>query len=237
MNFLLLQENLRKLLKDRIDSGQLTGLALAHQAGFKQAHISNFLNRKRSLSQEGLDKVLHTQNLSILDLLEPSECAAQLAPAPIGELGFEIVPLVDSCVAASEPLITRELRRNQHKFKSASLRRFRPDDPPLRPAWTRFVLIRLGSEAMSMYPRLLPGSVALIDRHYTSVEPYRCGHPNIYAVRKDGLCLVTYVERFTQCLVLRPHNSGYPVDLIALDPGQPAHDHIVGRVCQLTVEC
>ena len=58
MRFRALQENLRKALWERIEEGELTGLRLAEQTGFKQAHISNFLNRKRGLSLEGMDKVL-----------------------------------------------------------------------------------------------------------------------------------------------------------------------------------
>ncbi len=57
MNLKALQENLRKTLWDRIEEGDLTGLRLAQQTGFKQAHISNFLNRKRGLSFEGMDKL------------------------------------------------------------------------------------------------------------------------------------------------------------------------------------
>ncbi len=73
MKFRMLQENLRRTLWDRIDRGELTGLRLAEQTGFKQAHISNFLNRKRGLSLEGMDKVLNVQRLSVLDLLDPVE--------------------------------------------------------------------------------------------------------------------------------------------------------------------
>ena len=73
MKFKALQENLRKTLWDRIEEGDLTGLRLAQQTGFKQAHISNFLNRKRGLSLEGMDKVLNVQHLSVLDLIEPTE--------------------------------------------------------------------------------------------------------------------------------------------------------------------
>ena len=57
MKFKVLQDNLRKILWQRIETGELTGLRLAQQTGFKQAHISNFLNRKRGLSLEGMDKV------------------------------------------------------------------------------------------------------------------------------------------------------------------------------------
>jgi hypothetical protein len=44
MRFRTLQENLRKHIWARIEAGQMTGLRLAHQTGFQQAHISNFLN-------------------------------------------------------------------------------------------------------------------------------------------------------------------------------------------------
>jgi transcriptional regulator with XRE-family HTH domain len=73
MKFRMLQENLRKILWERIDAEELTGLHLAEQTGFKQAHISNFLNRKRGLSLEGMDKVLNVQHLSVLDLIDPAE--------------------------------------------------------------------------------------------------------------------------------------------------------------------
>ena len=63
MKFRALQENLRKALWERIEEGDLTGLRLARETGFKQAHISNFLNRKRGLSVEGMDKVLNVQRL------------------------------------------------------------------------------------------------------------------------------------------------------------------------------
>jgi hypothetical protein len=64
MKFKGLQENLRKALLARIADRELTGLKLAEQTGFKQAHISNFLNRKRSLSLAGMDKVLTVQHFS-----------------------------------------------------------------------------------------------------------------------------------------------------------------------------
>jgi hypothetical protein len=76
MKFRMLQENLRNILWERIDGGELTGLRLAGQTGFKQAHISNFLNRKRGLSLEGMDKVLNVQHLSVLDLIDPLKSAS-----------------------------------------------------------------------------------------------------------------------------------------------------------------
>src|SRR5258708_40158363 len=79
MNFQDLHDLLRLALLRRIERGTLPGTPLAHQAGFQQAHISNFLNRKRSLSLEGLDRVLAAQNLTI-DQIPPLELTAATPP-------------------------------------------------------------------------------------------------------------------------------------------------------------
>src|SRR6202161_4198371 len=89
MKFRVLQENLRNALWGRIEEGDLTGLRLAKQTGFKQAHISNFLNRKRGLSLEGMDKVLAVQHLSVLDLLDPSEVNKRASIVPPSNDDFQ----------------------------------------------------------------------------------------------------------------------------------------------------
>src|SRR5256885_8088072 len=89
MKFRSLQDNLRKTLQQRISAGELTGLRLAEQTGFRQAHISNFLNRKRSLSMDGMDRVLNMQRLSVLDLLDPSEVNKRATVTPPSDDEFE----------------------------------------------------------------------------------------------------------------------------------------------------
>ena len=127
MKFRTLQENLRKTLWDRIGEGDLTGLRLAEQTGFKQAHISNFLNRKRGLSLEGMDKVLAVQHLSVLDLLDPVEVNKRAnIPAP-SEDDFDSVMLVDEDVAATQPLVMKMHVREILKFKQSFLLRMRAD--------------------------------------------------------------------------------------------------------------
>ncbi len=59
MGFVALQEALRREVRRRIESGELTGMELAQKTGFTQAHISNFLNRKRGLKLRALDRMLH----------------------------------------------------------------------------------------------------------------------------------------------------------------------------------
>lgn len=237
MKFKALQENLRKTLWQRIEEGELTGLGLAEQTGFKQAHISNFLNRKRGLSLEGMDKVLRVQHLSVLDLLDPAEINKRASIVPPSEDDFQNVLLVDGAVAATEPIIMSMNVKDVLKFKKKFLRDLLAETEGSRSGWERFVLIRVDArEGMSMYPRLLPGATVLIDRHYNSLKPYRKGEANMYAVNQGSVCTVKYVEVAGKQLVLRPHNPAYPVEVIAVDEGKRPADYLIGRVCYVGME-
>ena len=238
MKFRVLQDNLRKTLWERIEEGDLTGLRLAQQTGFKQAHISNFLNRKRGLSLEGMDKVLAVQHLSVLDLLDPSEVNKRASILPPSADEFENVLLVEGTVAATQPLITSMNVKEILKFKKAFLRKLKAElEGGEREQWERFVLIKVdGREGMSMYPRLLPGATVLLDRHYNSLKPYRKGEFNMYAVLKDGTCTVKYVEVAGNHLILRPHNQAYPIEVMTMEEGKSASDYLVGRVCFVGIE-
>ena len=142
--------------------GELTGIRLAQQTEFKQAHISNFLTRKRVLSIEGMDKVLNVQHLSVLDLLEPTEVNKRASILPPTDDEFDNVLLVDGPIAATEPLVMSMNVREILKFKKSFLRGLRPETEGRRDDWERFVVIQMdGREGMSMYPRLLPGATAL----------------------------------------------------------------------------
>lgn len=237
MKFKALQENLRKTLWDRIDAGELTGLGLAAQTGFKQAHISNFLNRKRGLSLDGMDKVLKVQRLSVLDLLDPDEINKRASILPPTDDEFENVLLVDATTAATEAIVMNMNVKGILKFKKSFLRNLRPAVHGKRDDWERFVIVKVdGREGMSMYPRLLPGATVLIDRHYNSLVPYRKGESNMYAVKKNETSMVTYVEVAGDQLILRPQNQGYPIEILPIEDGTKPEDYIIGRVCYVGIE-
>jgi hypothetical protein len=237
MKFKTLQENLRNILWERIEQGKLTGLQLAAQTGFQQAHISNFLNRKRGLSTEGMDKVLSVQRLSVLDLLDPADVNRRASHLPPNDKEFQDVALVDGSVAASHPVIMRMKVKEIVKFRKRFLGKLRPQIEGSRKEWDRFVAIQVGeSESLSMYPRLSPGATVLIDRHYNSLKPYRKHDVNLFAVNKDGNCAVRYVELAGRQLVLRPHNQAFPVEIVEMDRGKRAGDYLIGRVCHLGLE-
>ena len=236
MKFKALQENLRKALWERIDGGELTGLRLANQTGFRQAHISNFLNRKRSLSLEGMDRVLSVQRLSVLDLLDPDEVNKRATVTPPSDDEFENIFVVEGEVAANQPLIMSMKVLEIQKFKRGFLRKLRPDMHGKRADWERFVAIKIAGDGMSMYPRLLPGATVLIDRHYNSLQPYRKNELNMYAVRMKDSCIVRYVELVGRNIVLRPHNQTHTVEILTMAEGEGLVDYLVGRVCYMGIE-
>ena len=237
MKFKTLQDNLRNILWDRIERGDLTGLKLAHQTGFKQAHISNFLNRKRGLSIEGMDKVLQVQHLSVLDLLDPAEVNKRASILPPSSDEFENVVLTDSSTAAFQPLIAAMHVKEIFKFKKSFLRKQRPETEGDRSSWQRFVLIKLDpKDALAMYPRLTPGAMLLVDRHYNALTPYRKGEFNMYAVLKNDNSVVRYVELAGTHLILRPHNQSSPIEVLPMDQDKSSADYLIGRVCHVSME-
>jgi hypothetical protein len=237
MKFKVLQENLRKILWERIEAGELTGLRLAQQTGFKQAHISNFLNKKRGLSLEGMDKVLSVQRLSVLDLLDPAEVNKRATIVPPSGDEFENVLLTDATTAATQPLIASMHVKEILKFKKNFLQRLHSETEGDRSFWHRFVLIKVDArEAMTMYPRLLPGATLLLDRHYNSLKPYRKGESNMYAVLKNDTCTIKYVEVAGNHLILRPYNQSAPLEVITMEHTKSAAAYLVGRICHVGVE-
>jgi hypothetical protein len=237
MKFKILQDNLRKVLWERIEAGELTGLRLAQLTGFKQAHISNFLNRKRGLSLEGMDIVLSVQHLSVLDLLDPAEVNQRATILPPSADEFENVLLTDASTAATQPLIASMDVKEILKFKKSFLSKLKAETEGDRSGWQRFVFIRIDArDAIPMYPRLNPGAILLIDRHYNALKAYRKTEFNMYAVLKNDTCTVRYVEVAGNQLILRPHDQSSPLEILTMQDGKTAADYLIGRICHIGLE-
>jgi transcriptional regulator with XRE-family HTH domain len=237
MNFQDLHELLRQELVRRIERGAVTGSRLAQRAGFQQAHVSNFLNRKRALSLEGLDKVMEAQNLSIEQILPLDLSAGAAQPAARAEDPIEDVPIVspsaaidDARISVSEVIETVPLVRSR-------LMENRAKPATRRTQWERFVAVRVDAQqAAAMAPVLAAGALAVIDRHWNSLAPYRANLPNIYAVRSGSMLLLRYVDFDERHLILRPFLREFPVQLIGLKDNESPADYIVGRVCMVVAE-
>jgi hypothetical protein len=123
------------------------------------------------------------------------------------------------------------------KFKKSFLHRIKPEADADRSAWQRFVLIKIDSrDALAMHPRLTPGATLLIDRHYTSLKPYRKGELNMYAVLKNDTCAIRYVEVAENQMILRPLKQSCPIEILPIAAGKTAADYLVGRICQIGQE-
>jgi hypothetical protein len=106
-----------------------------------------------------------------------------------------------------------------------------------RSAWQRFVLIQVDArDAMTMFPRLMPGATLLLDRHYNSLKPYRKGEFNMYAVLKNDTCAVRYVEVAGNHLILRPLNQSSSLEVIPMADGKSTADYLIGRICHIGMQ-
>ncbi len=229
-----LQDKLRAHIRARIGRGELTGTGLSREAGFQQGHLSNFLNARRGLSLESMDRLLETLNIGVLDLADLKDIRQQVSfPAA----GFENVALVSGEQAARLPRFTPAQVRESCNFSKSFLRKLKPNDASNRSEWLRFVLLRLDARAAAgMFPHIPAGATLLVDRHYNSLQPYRRFRPNIYAVHAEARSLIGYASVSGDHLVLRPQNPQHPVELVRIERGRSYHDYIVGRVCHVGFE-
>jgi hypothetical protein len=228
MNFDQMHERLRQELIRRIQRGTLSVSLLSHQTGLTQAHVSNFLNSKRRLSGGAVDLVLRAQHIEFEDLF----ASARRSGAPLTPNDETIsVPIVSPSSALSEPIIHPSAVVAMMPLPPDTLRTMRSRAPSNRLAWQRFVAVRVSAaEARPMDPLILPEALVVIDRHYTSLLPYRTIRPAIYAVRNGAHLALRHVEFLAGSLILRSHNRFFPLETLENEPGRTTHNLIAGRV-------
>ena len=228
-----LQNRLRILVRQRITMGELTGTELAHRAGFQQAHVSNFLNERRGLSIETMDRVMEVMRLEVRDLMpEPR----RTSPSPGGEAGFDSVPVVEPCALLQSDFGAGEIVEYL-RFKKSFLRRIRAEMASERGSWQRFVLMKSDKgSGVAMRPRLAPGAMLLIDRHYNSLRSYRRQEANLYVVKSGPVWQVRYVELQGGQLTLRPENKECGLGYIQPGKRETFADYVVGRVAHISME-
>jgi hypothetical protein len=226
MNFSQMHERLRMELLRRIQRGTLSVSLLARQTGFGQAHLSNFLHRRRQLSLEALDRVLAAQHIAAADLLP----ATYHVIDDTSNEGSRI-PVVSPASALFEPFIRPAVVQTMLHLPAGWLKPGRVRTSNARRAWQRFVAISVNAgDALPMEPLVLPDAIVLLDRHYNSLMPCRPNRPNLYAVRNGSHVTLRYADFVLDRLVLRPHNMAFPVELMEIAPGETPNDMIAGRV-------
>lgn len=231
MKFLELHERLRLETWRRIDQGIVSSSLLARQTGLAQAHISNFLHRRRRLSLTALDRILMAQALDVEDL-SPAGAAALPSAPPHGHESFDVVPVVTQSVAMTSPLIPPRAVQSGVHLPSGWLAGFPVRRAVSRRNWERFVGVRITAvQALPMDPVLRVGSIVVLDRHYNSLVALRPPIPNLYGVRSGTQLVFRHVIFESSRLVLRPRALEYPVEIIDLSSEESPADLLVGRVC------
>lgn len=225
MNFSQMHDRLRVELLRRIQRGSLTISLLARQTGYGSSHLSSFLRHRRKLSLEAMDRILHAQHMSAEDLLPR---AAFRAPEVASSCE---VPIVSRHVALHESMIRPPAVQTTFQVPPAVLQSLEACASAQRRRWHRFVALEITEEeALPMAPIIQPQALVLIDRHYTSLYPYRKDRRNIYAVRDDGHLKLRYAEYQRGRLVVQPYNLNYPIELMEVRHGESPSDLIAGRV-------
>ncbi|HXB61493.1 MAG TPA: hypothetical protein VNU94_01415 [Acidobacteriaceae bacterium] len=209
----------------------MSGSLLARQTGFRAAHISNVLNRKRLLSLEGLDRVLAATGLSIEKMVAfhaPADTRTRLRKSETVS-----VPIVSAAAALYQPQLSTSSSQILH-LPAAQLRENRARPAPLRAHWQRYLALVLDAEmATPMAPLLSSGTLVVIDRHFTSLASYREPHPTLHAINFSGRLLLRFVSLEDGHLVLRPASPLSPVRLLRLGTHDSPADYIIGRACLL----
>ena len=72
-SFTVLQARLIRFVNLRIENGDFTERGLARILGISQPQVHNVLKGARKLKPEVADHIMHKLDMSVLDLLEPSE--------------------------------------------------------------------------------------------------------------------------------------------------------------------
>jgi hypothetical protein len=230
MKFLELHERLRLETWRRIDLGVQSSALLARQTGLAQAHVSNFLHRRRRLSLPALDRLLLAQSLSVEDIAGPYRTEL---PPPEGTVeAMDIVPIVSQTLAMTAPIVSLKAHAETIHLPAGSLARFPTRRALSRRSWERFVAVRVSAaQALAMDPLLRIGSLVVIDRHYNSLAAWKPPEPNLYGVRIGAHMAFRHVSFEANRLVLRPRSLEYPVELVELAEQESPSDLLVGRVC------
>ncbi|HEY0162101.1 MAG TPA: hypothetical protein VGB69_05445 [Edaphobacter sp.] len=180
--------------------------------------------------------MMAAQDIGIEQIL-PLELSAGAAPAASEIDPVEEVPIVSPSSAMEDISIAAAATIETIPVASSRLYENRARPATRRAHWQRFLAVRTDAhQAAAMAPLLPVGSIAVLDRHYNSLAPYRSNQASIYAVRSGPMLLLRHVDFDERHLILKPYERGFPVQLLPLAANESPGDYIVGRVCMVLSE-
>ncbi len=231
-----LEDNLRAHIWARIHRGELTGSGLSRDAGFQQAHMSNFLNARRGLSPEAMDRLLDVLQVDVLDLADPEELRQRALQRPERASSFDSVPMVSPHDAAFAPRVPLHQARDSLKFRKRFLQPIEARHHRRTRPMAALRLVKCDADnARAMAPRLAPGSGV-------AARPPLQFASSLSSRRAEHLCgAVRRTVRHPLCLgVFGAHHSAAAEPTGRSNwwrsPTARASGYIVGRVCHIAVE-
>ncbi len=169
------------------------------------------------------------------DLRAGLDLHANAAP-PFGD-PIEQVPVVAATIAMDAAFAPESSIIETIQVSASRLQGNRTRPHALRGQWQRFLGVRVDAEqAAAMEPLLPAGTIAVIDRHYNSLAPYRSHQPTLFAVRYGAALQLRFADLEENHIILRPYARSFPIQLVAIRPDGVPADYIVGRICILFCE-
>lgn len=236
IRFQSLQENLRASIWARLERGELTGKSLAHKADFRQAHLSNFLNGKRGLSLQAMDRLLDVLRLDVLQLAGVDGAARKELQSEPNDEATEAVAVVTLAAAARRARFSLDDVQDTVSFPRSFLRRLKPRMIGNRRDWTRFAVVSIDADCTA--PLLRPGAQLLLDRYCNAPPRLSKASPDLYGVIDGADGIIAHLTVTPGHLILRPlqESEGTPVRLLPVPAGRRAGDFIIGRVRHVSME-
>jgi hypothetical protein len=225
MNISQIDERLRTVLLRRIERGELTVGLLARQTRLAKSHISKYLHAKGGLSKGSTDRILAAQHLEAEDLMELGSSVRSRVELT------RAVPVVWQASALFDPemrpsAVEMWLPLPVEWLQSLEDRKLRS-----RISWRRFVAMRVDDEsARAMEPLAHKRAIAVIDRHYNSLDACHPPQQNVYAVRDGRRVVLRYIDRIGGHLIIRPLSIGLSANLIEIGANTNPGEYIAGRV-------
>jgi hypothetical protein len=225
MNISEMDERLRALLLRKIERGETTVGLLARQTGLAKSHVSKYLHTKGGLSKTATDLILKAQHLGAEDLIK-------LGPQVQSRFErMQIIPVVSHTSALFDPEIRASAVRMWLPLAVESLRGLESHKVRSRGSWRRFVGMGVnGDDARAMEPLVYEGAIAVIDRHYNSLDACHPPRQNVYAVREGRRVVLRYIDQIGSHLITRPLSIGISANLIEIGANTNPGEYIAGRM-------
>jgi plasmid maintenance system antidote protein VapI len=225
MNISQIDDRLRAVLLRRIERGELTVGLLARQTHLEKSHISKYLHANGGLSKQSTVRILAAQDLSAEYLIE-------LGPRVQSRVErTQIVPVVSHTSALFDPEIRASAVGMWLHLAVESLEPLEDRKLRSRTSWRRFVAMRVDDEnARAMEPLVYEGAIAVIDRHYNSLDAWHPPRQNLYAVREGRRVVLRYIDPIGSQLIIRALNIGISANLIEMGANTNPGEYIAGRV-------